>query len=150
MRFEVAGARLHSLRGPCGIEGSKAADLARLPEPPLDYNWSVEVIEFPRSIRYVCKHLTARATASMKASKPAKQPGRKSAALVGMAFDAEDGQTRLTRGKNFVLCGGSDETHAVMQETAIKVNETLDRQGRRLEDVSLGELRDIICDRMAR
>ena len=31
----------------------------------------------------------------------------KNAALVGLAFDAEDGHTRLTRGKNFVLCGGS-------------------------------------------
>jgi len=30
-----------------------------------------------------------------------------------------------------------------MQETAVKVNEHLDRRGRRLEDVSLGELRDI-------
>ncbi len=62
---------------------------------------------------------------------------------MGLAFDADDGHTRLTRGKNFVLLGGSEETHSVMQETAVKVNEHLDRQGRRLEDVSLGELRDI-------
>ena len=68
---------------------------------------------------------------------------RKSAALLGLAFDNKDGHTRLTRGKNFVLVGGSQETHAVMQETAIKVNEHLDRKGKRLEDVSLGELRSI-------
>jgi len=68
---------------------------------------------------------------------------RKSAALLGLAFDNDDGHTRLTHGKNFVLCGGSHETHAVMQETAVKINERLDKQGRRLEDVSLGELRDI-------
>jgi hypothetical protein len=67
----------------------------------------------------------------------------KNAALVGVAFDAEDGHTRLSRGKNFVLCGGSEETHALMQETATKINEHLDRRGRRLEDISLGELRDI-------
>jgi hypothetical protein len=30
-----------------------------------------------------------------------------------------------------------------MQETAVKVNEHLDKQGKRLEDVSVGELRDI-------
>ena len=65
------------------------------------------------------------------------------AALVGLAFDADDGHTRLTRGKNFVLCGGSQETHEVMQETAQKINEHLDRRGRRLEDVSIRELRDI-------
>lgn len=73
----------------------------------------------------------------------AQRPKPKDAALLGLAFDADDGHTRLTRGKNFVLLGGSEETHSVMQETAVKVNEHLDRQGRRLEDVSLGELRDI-------
>jgi hypothetical protein len=67
----------------------------------------------------------------------------KKTALVGVAFDAEDGHTRLSRGKNFVLCGGSEETHGIMQETATKINEHLDRRGRRLEDISLGELRDI-------
>jgi len=66
-----------------------------------------------------------------------------SAALVGLAFDADDGHKRLTRGENFVLLGGSEETHSVMQETATKINEHLDRRGRRLEDITLGELRDI-------
>ena len=60
-----------------------------------------------------------------------------------VAFDGDDGHTRLTRGKNFVLCGGSQETHAVMQETATKINEQLDHRGKRLEDVSIRELRDI-------
>ena len=73
----------------------------------------------------------------------------KRAALVGLAFDAEDGHTRLTRGENFVLAGGSQETHSLMQETATKINEHLDRRGRRLEDVSLGELRDI-CESIQR
>ena len=68
---------------------------------------------------------------------------QKSAALLGMAFDNDDGETRLTRGKNFVLVGGSQDTHAVMQETAIKINENLDKRQKRLEDVSLGELREI-------
>jgi len=71
---------------------------------------------------------------------------RKSAALLGLAFDADDGHTRLTRGKNFVLLGGSHDTHAVMQETAVKINEHLDQRGKRLEDVSVGELREICHD----
>jgi hypothetical protein len=33
-----------------------------------------------------------------------------------------------------------------MQETAIKVNEQLDKRSKRLEDVSLSELRDIFHD----
>jgi hypothetical protein len=65
------------------------------------------------------------------------------AALLGVAFDGQDGTKRLTRGKNFVLWGGSDETHSQMQETAIKINEHLDSRGKRLEDVSVHELRDI-------
>ena len=70
----------------------------------------------------------------------------KSAALLGMAFDGDEGHTRLTKGKNFLLCGGSQETHAVMQETAVKINEHLDRKGQRLEDASVHELRDICRD----
>ena len=68
---------------------------------------------------------------------------RKQAALLGLGLDNQDGHTRLTRGKTFVLYGGSEETHAVMQETAIKVNERLDRRGKQLEDVSPRELHDI-------
>jgi hypothetical protein len=68
---------------------------------------------------------------------------RKSTALLGLAFDSDDGQTRLTRGKNFLLVGGRHETHAVMQETAIKINERLDSRGQRLEDVAAAELRSI-------
>ena len=76
----------------------------------------------------------------MKASNSTKRK----ASLLGLGLDAEDGQTRITRGKNFVLYGGSKETHEVMQETAIKVNEKLDRRGKRLEDVSVTEMRDIL------
>ena len=64
----------------------------------------------------------------------------KSAALLGLAFDNDDGHTRLSRGKNFLLVGGCQETHAVMQETAVKINEHLDKRGTRLEDVSPNEL----------
>ena len=71
---------------------------------------------------------------------------RKSAALLGLAFDNDDGHTRLTRGKNFCLVGGSQETHAVMQETAVKINEHLDKRGQRLEDVSATELGRICRD----
>jgi hypothetical protein len=73
----------------------------------------------------------------------------KDASLLGLAFDADDGHTRLTRGKNFLLCGGSEETHSLMQETAAKINEQLDRQGRQLAEMSLGELRDI-CESVHR
>jgi len=68
------------------------------------------------------------------------------AALLGLAFDAEDDQKRITRGPNFFLAGGSSETHGHMQETAVKLNEHLDRKGKQLADVSANELRDIMGD----
>lgn len=75
--------------------------------------------------------------------KAANQPSKRKAALLGVGLDAPDEHKRLTRGKNFLLVGGSQETHAKMQETAIKLNEKLDQRGKRLEDVSVRELRDI-------
>jgi len=68
------------------------------------------------------------------------------AGLLGLAFDAEDGQKRITRGKNFFLAGGSDQTHSLMRETIIKVNEQLDARGQSLTDVTANELRDLIFD----
>ena len=77
---------------------------------------------------------------------PRRSRTKPKAALLGLAFDADDGHKRITRGKNFVLAGGSQETHGVMQETAIKINEHLDRAGKQLADVSVNELRDIVAD----
>lgn len=72
-----------------------------------------------------------------------KQPKTAKAGFLGVGLDNEDGHTRLTRGDNFVLYGGSPETHGRMQETAIKVNEQLGNRGKRLEDCSVPELIDI-------
>lgn len=77
--------------------------------------------------------------------KAANQPS-KSAAMLGVGLDNDDGQTRLTRGKNFMLVGGSKDTHGMMQEAAVKINERLDQRGKRLEDVSTNEFRDICHD----
>lgn len=76
----------------------------------------------------------------------AVNPRRKSASLLGVGLDAEDGQVRLTRGKNYALVGGSEQTHAIMQETAVKINEHIDREGKRLEDLTVSEVRDICQD----
>jgi hypothetical protein len=71
---------------------------------------------------------------------------RRVAGLLGLAFDAQDGHTRITRGNNFVVAGGSDETHSVMRDTILKVNEQLDLRGLELADVSPEQLRDMLND----
>ncbi len=78
----------------------------------------------------------------MKPTKPKKQVAK--ARILGVGLDNEDGHTRLTRGDNFVLYGGSQETHGRMQETAVKINEQLGRLGKRLEDCSPREFIDIL------
>jgi len=78
----------------------------------------------------------------MNARRPSRKQSR--SALLGLAFDAKDGQKRITRGPNFLLAGGSQETHGLMQETAVKINEHLDRKGKQLSDVSPHEFREIV------
>jgi hypothetical protein len=70
----------------------------------------------------------------------------KKAWLLGLGLDGKDGHIRLTRGDNFHLVGGSEETHGSMQEKAVKFNEKLRERGRRLEDISREEFRDIAHD----
>jgi hypothetical protein len=71
-------------------------------------------------------------------------PGKKkkSAILLGVGLDS-DGHKRITTGPNFALLGGTRETHEVMTEKAIKINEKLAAKGKRLEDVSGEEFDEI-------
>lgn len=64
--------------------------------------------------------------------------------LVGLGFDAKDGELRLTKGPNFHLIGGSQATHERMQATCIRFNEELRRRGKTLDEIDLKEARDII------
>lgn len=74
----------------------------------------------------------------------AKLPSKKNkpAVLLGLGLDS-DGHKRVTTGPNFALVGGTQETHEVMTETAIKINEKLAAKGKRLDEVSGEEFDDI-------
>jgi hypothetical protein len=63
--------------------------------------------------------------------------------FLGVGLDNKDGHKRLTRSDNFVLVGGSQETHENMQEIAIKFNEALDQRGKQLQDASVEEVIDL-------
>jgi hypothetical protein len=77
-------------------------------------------------------------------SSPRQIGKRRVAGLLGLAFDAEDGQTRITRGKHFFLAGGSEDTHERLRETVVKVHEKLDQRGQQLTDVSVEQLSDLL------
>jgi hypothetical protein len=63
--------------------------------------------------------------------------------LLGLGFDCKDGHVRITKGRNFRLYGGSEETHELMQEKAIKFNKQLDRKNKSLDQLNKEEFFDI-------
>jgi len=75
------------------------------------------------------------------AAKKKKRPRK--AWLIGVALDNKDGHHRLTKGDNFVLAGGSEQTHSSMTEGAIKLNEQLRKRGKKLEEVTRDEFVDL-------
>ena len=74
------------------------------------------------------------------------EPKTAIAGLIGVGLDSKDGQHRITRSDEFLLLGGSAETHERMQETAIKFGEALEKRGKRLQDVEPMEALDLLRD----
>jgi len=70
------------------------------------------------------------------------------ALLFGVGLDGKDEHVRITKGENFRLAGGSEETHEKMTETAIRFNEKLKKKGKALEEVNGDEFIDLIQDAM--
>lgn len=64
--------------------------------------------------------------------------------LFGVGLDGADGHRRLTRTDEFLLVGGSKETHERMQETAIKFEEGLERRGKTLAEAEVAEVLDVL------
>ncbi len=63
--------------------------------------------------------------------------------MLGLGLDGKDGHLRLTKGENFRVLGGSDKTHAIMQEKIINFNEELGRRKKSLDDISRDEFEDL-------
>jgi hypothetical protein len=63
--------------------------------------------------------------------------------ILGIGLDGKDPIVRVTRGKNFHLVGGSQDTHESMQEKCIKFNERLSARGRELEDLAPAEFLEL-------
>jgi hypothetical protein len=60
--------------------------------------------------------------------------------IFGVGLDNTDGHTRVTRTKNVVLQGGSEETHEKMQEISIHFEEEL--KGKPLTGMDPKEITD--------
>ena len=62
--------------------------------------------------------------------------------MVGLGMDS-DGHKRVTTGDNFVVAGGTQDTHEQMTETVVKINEKLTERGKCLNTVERTEFKDI-------
>jgi hypothetical protein len=66
--------------------------------------------------------------------------------IFGLGLDGKDGHVRYTRGENFRLIGGSQDTHGEMQEKVIHLNEELQRRSKTLDEISGDEFDEIARD----
>lgn len=73
-----------------------------------------------------------------------KQPDREKAMLLGLGLDGEDGHVRVTKGENFRLLGGSEDTHDRMIETTMRFNEKVRDRGKTLDQLEKQEFRDLM------
>jgi L-lactate utilization protein LutC len=60
--------------------------------------------------------------------------------LLGVGLDNEDGHTRLTRGEDYVLMGGSEDTHERMQDRVERFRHSLKKMGTDLQRASSEEM----------
>jgi hypothetical protein len=72
------------------------------------------------------------------------EQGRQVVGFLGVGLDSQDGHQRLTRTENFLLVGGSAETHERMQDTAIRFGEALQKRGKALPETSAEEALDLL------
>jgi hypothetical protein len=82
-----------------------------------------------------------------------KKPKKSRAQVVGflgVGLDNEDGHRRVTRSEQFLLVGGSAETHEQMQDTALRFGEALRKKGKTLRDASPEEAVDLLRESMER
>lgn len=68
---------------------------------------------------------------------------RLKAKLIGLGLDDRGGMHRIITGKECLVVGGSEQTHAELLETMIRLESELRRSGRNLADLPPDELAEI-------
>jgi hypothetical protein len=83
-------------------------------------------------------------------AKKAKKAQAEVVGFLGVGLDSEDGHQRITNNENFLLVGGSAETHERMQDVSIYFNEELGKRGKRLRDAEVKEALDLLREALDR
>lgn len=78
---------------------------------------------------------------------PERQASEKDApqhgGLLGLGLDGSDGHKRITRGEDFFLFGGSQQTHERMRDIVLRMRERLRRKGKTFAEISPSEFEDL-------
>jgi len=64
--------------------------------------------------------------------------------LLGVGFDTEDGQIRITRADQFQVMMGSGETHEALQKICCRIEKTINAAGRPINDYSPEEFMELV------
>lgn len=64
--------------------------------------------------------------------------------LLGVGLDNTDGHKRVTRNEEFLIVGGSQETHEQMQDVSIRFQESLRERGKALPEAEVEEVTDLL------
>lgn len=64
--------------------------------------------------------------------------------LLGVGFDTQDGQIRITQADQYRVLMGSGETHSELQNICSRIDETVKKSGRPLFDYSPDEFMELL------
>jgi hypothetical protein len=81
-------------------------------------------------------------------AKSPKKPEAQVLGFVGVGLDNKDGHRRITQSEDFLIVGGSAETHERMQDTAIRFEQNLRDKGKTLRETEPEEAIDLLRQSM--
>ena len=64
--------------------------------------------------------------------------------LLGVGFDSEGGQIRITQADKYRVLMGSGETHEALQKICLRIDEVVKASGRELSDYSPEEFMELV------
>ena len=64
--------------------------------------------------------------------------------LLGIGLDAKDGHHRVSSGSDFLIVGGSEETHGRMQDLVIHLEAALKERGKSIRDLERAEFDELV------
>lgn len=73
-----------------------------------------------------------------------EQPRKEVLGLLGVALDGTDGHKRITRSEEFLIVGGSQETHEGMQDVALRFSDSLKQRGKHLRETAVEEVIELL------